>query len=62
MGPVSFHRFGDGLDRDDFLAAARALKAAGLRVQAVDGDRAILIRSEDVARASAVLEAAGLSL
>lgn len=55
MGPVSFERMGDGLDRDRLLALARRLTAAGIRVQLVDGDGAILVRGEDATQARHIL-------
>lgn len=49
MGPVSFGLVGCS-SRSEAMALARALVAAGIRVQAVQ-DAAVLVRAEDVERA-----------
>ncbi len=56
MGPVSFQPIGEGLDRVALLDIARRLRAAGIAVQSVDGDRTLLVRSEDFDRAIATIE------
>ncbi|MEM7322738.1 MAG: hypothetical protein AAF531_06610 [Actinomycetota bacterium] len=55
MGPVAFQRISTGLDRPALLAAARRLTEAGIPVQAVNPGQGILIRSEHVKRATALL-------
>ncbi len=55
MGPVSFDRLGDGLSRQQLLAVAGKLATAGIRVQLIDHDRAMLIRGDDMPRARAIL-------
>ena len=59
MGPVSFQRVADNLERADLLAVADELTKAGIGVQTADGDRALLVRSEDARRAAAIIEALG---
>lgn len=54
--PVRFTRLEVGPDRRRTLAAAAALRAAGLRVEAVT-DTAVLVRAEDAARAEDVVAA-----
>jgi hypothetical protein len=52
--PVRFTAIDAGPDRDRALAAARTLRAAGIRVEAVSGTT-VLIRAEDALRAEALL-------
>lgn len=54
--PVRFTTIDGGPDRERALSIARALRAAGVRVEAVNGTN-VLIRSEDGVRAGAVLAA-----
>jgi 3-phosphoshikimate 1-carboxyvinyltransferase len=60
VSPVSFERVGDADDRDALLAQARLLAEAGVRIQAVDEERGLLVRSDLAARARAVLAGAGV--
>lgn len=56
MGPVSFDRLEAGDSLDEARSRAKALAAAGIRVQIVDDSRTLLVRSEDGKRARSVLE------
>ncbi|MDH3292959.1 MAG: 3-phosphoshikimate 1-carboxyvinyltransferase [Acidimicrobiia bacterium] len=55
MGPVSFSRFNFST-RFEALEAAQALTRAGIRVQSVDADTTLLVRSDDQARAAAAID------
>jgi 3-phosphoshikimate 1-carboxyvinyltransferase len=56
MTPVSFERVGDGGDREAVLAQARQLREAGIRIQSVDEERGLLVRSEDASRAREAID------
>lgn len=56
MGPVSFTRF-DCESRPQALELARRLTEAGVRVQLVAADTAVLVRDEQTARARVIHEA-----
>ncbi len=55
MNPVSFERVGDHGDRSTLMAQARLLTEAGVRIQSMDEERGLLVRSDEAARARAIL-------
>lgn len=59
MGPVSFQRIGDGLDRAELLRLAGVLTDVGIKVQLIDEDRAMVVRSEDGVRAQRIIDGLG---